>query len=303
MGLLEAHADLAGKVAVVVGGASGFIGRGVTLALAKAGVTVATCDNDEPAVDAIVGEVEALGTPILSVAADVVDPAQLDAFYDRVEREFDRLDIVVNVAGGVKRSLFLETTREDNARDIRLNYGYVVDSLRRAIPLIRRGGRGGSIINFTTIEAHRGAATYAVYAGAKAATTNFSRAMAVELGADQIRVNLIAPDTSPARASNAALYPADFERLAALGADALEAAYKMYVPQKRAPTVDDLCNGVLFLASDLSRAITGTTLHIDGGTVAALGFLDWPYGDSFMPAPLGGSIAHLFGGPKPPSEG
>lgn len=296
MGLLEAHAGLAGKVAVVVGGASGFIGRAVTLSLAKAGVSVAVCDNDAPAVEAIVGEVEALGTGarILSVQADVVEPEALDGFYDRVEREFDSVDILVNVAGGVRRSLFMETTRADNERDVRLNYGYVVDSLRSAVPLMRRGGRGGSIINFTTIEAHRGAATYAVYAGAKAATTNFSRAMALELGGDQIRVNLIAPDTSPARASNSALYPADFERLSTLGEDALGESYKMYVPLKRAPSVDDLCNGVLFLASDLSRSITGTTLHIDGGTIAALGFLDWPHGDSFMPAPLGGSIGKLF---------
>jgi NAD(P)-dependent dehydrogenase (short-subunit alcohol dehydrogenase family) len=294
MGLLEAHAGLAGKVAAVVGGAGGFMGRGVTLALAKAGVRIATCDNDEEAVRTIVPDVEALGSGIESVFADVTNPDALDAFYDRVETEFDRLDIVVNVAGGVKRSLFVETTREDNARDIRLNYGYIIDSVRRAIPLIRRGGRGGSIINFTTIEAHRGAATYAVYAGAKAATTNFSRALAVELGADGIRVNLIAPDTSPARASNSALYPEDFARLAALGENALNQAFKMYVPLKRAPSVDDVVNGVLFLASDLSRSITGTTLHIDGGTIAALGFLDWPYGDSFMPAPLGGTLARLF---------
>jgi hypothetical protein len=52
---------------------------------------------------------------------------------------------------------------------------------------------------------------------------------------------------------------------------------------------------VLFLASDLSRAITGTTLHVDGGTIAALGFLDWPFGDGFMPAPLGGTLRQLFG--------
>jgi NAD(P)-dependent dehydrogenase (short-subunit alcohol dehydrogenase family) len=294
MGLLEAHAGLAGKVAVVVGGAGGFMGRGITLALAQAGVRIAACDNDDEAVHTIVQEVEALGSRILSVRADVTDADTLDAFYDRVEAELDRVDIVVNVAGGVKRSLFAETTRADNARDIRLNYGYIIDSVQRAIPLIRRGGRGGSIINFTTIEAHRGAATYAVYAGAKAATTNFSRALAVELGGDGIRVNLIAPDTSPARASNSALYPQDFERLAALGEDALAATYKMYVPLKKAPSVEDVVNGVLFLASDLSRSITGTTLHIDGGTSAALGFMDWPYGDSFMPAPLGGTLSRLF---------
>lgn len=294
MGLLEAHAGLAGKVAVVVGGAGGFMGRGVTLALARAGVRIAACDNDEEAVHAIVPEAEALGARILSLRADVTDAQALDAFYDRVEAQFDRVDILVNVAGGVKRSLFLDSTREDNARDIRLNYGYIIDSVRRAIPLMRRGGRGGSIINFTSIEAHRGAASYAVYAGAKAATTNFSRALAVELGSDAIRVNLLAPDTSPARASNSALYPEDFARLAALGEDALGAAYKMYVPLKKAPSVEDVVNGVLFLASDLSRSITGTTLHVDGGTSAALGFLDWPFGDSFMPAPLGGTLGRLF---------
>jgi NAD(P)-dependent dehydrogenase (short-subunit alcohol dehydrogenase family) len=291
--MLEAHAGLAGKIAVVVGGAGEIIGRAVTLGLAKAGVSIAACDNHEDAVAAIVPEVEALGVRILSVHADAADPEALDRFYDRVEAEIGRVDIVVNVVGGVKRSLFMNTTREENARDIRLNYGYVIDSVRRAVPLIRKGGTGGSIINFTSIEAHRGAATYAVYAGAKAATANYSRAMAVELGAEQIRVNLIAPDTSPARTSNAALYPEDFERFAALGEEAMLQSMRIYVPQKKAPSVDDLVNGVLFLASDLARAITGTTLHIDGGTIASLGFLDWP-DDSFMPAPLGGTLARLF---------
>lgn len=298
MGLLEAHAGLAGKVAVVIGGCGEIQGRAITLALAKAGVMVAACDIDAAAVRAIAPEVEALGGRMLAVHADVADPAALDAFYDRVEAEFAHVDILVNLVGGVKRSLFMDTTREDNARDIRLNYGYVIDSLRRAVPLIRKSGRGGSIINFTTIEAHRGAATYAVYAGAKAATTNYSRAMAVELGKDAIRVNLIAPDTAPARTSNAALAPADFERLAALGSEALQESIKFYVPLKEPPGVDDIVNGVLFLASDLSKGITGTTLHIDGGTIAAMGFLDWPGGDSFMPAPLGGSLARLF-----PKEG
>ena len=297
MGLLEAHAGLAGKVAVVVGGCGEIQGRAITLGLAKAGVSIAACDKHEDAVAAIVPEVEALGVRIFAYHADVADPAALDAFYDRIEQEFDHVDIVVNVCAGVRRSMFVNTTRESNALDIRMNYGYVIDSCRRAIPLLKKSGKGGSIINFTTIEAHRGAATYAVYAGAKAATTNFSRALAVELGADQIRVNLIAPDTSPAKTSNAALYPEDFERMAALGGDVLDDATKIYVPLKRAPTVDDLVNGVLILASDLSRSITGTTLHIDGGTIAALGFLDWPV-DSFMPAPLGGAMARLSAKPS-----
>src|SRR5271163_4191086 len=268
MGLLEAHAGLAGKVAVVVGGAGGFMGRGITLALAQAGVHIAACDNDDEAVRTIVPDVAALGSRILSVRADVTDAETLDAFYDRVEKEFDRIDIVVNVAGGVKRSLFVESTRADNARDIRLNYGYIIDSVRRAIPLIRRGNRGGSIINFTTIEAHRGAANLAVYAGAKAATTNFSRALAVELAAEGIRVNLIAPDTTPSLTSFNAMEPELRAKFSALPEHALAQVYRMYIPQKRAPSEEELANAVLFLASELSRSITGTTLHVDGGTMA-----------------------------------
>jgi NAD(P)-dependent dehydrogenase (short-subunit alcohol dehydrogenase family) len=293
MGLLEAHASLAGKRAVIVGGAGGQ-GRAMSLALAKAGISIACCDIDQEATRSIVPEVEALGQKILSVHADVRDADALDRFYDRVEAQFDSIDILINVVGGTKRTAFLDSTREQNALDIRLNYGYVIDSLRRAVPLIRKGGRGGSIINFTTIEAHRGAATFSVYAGAKAATTNFSRAMAVELGADHIRVNTIAPDTTPARGSYNALSDVDLARLSKLGEAALAESYKMYIPQKQAPSVDDLVNAVLFLASDLSRSITGITLHVDGGTRAAFGFIDWPYGDGFMPAPLAGSVSALF---------
>jgi len=293
MGLLEAHKALAGKTAIVVGGAAGFLGRGASLALAQAGVRVICCDNDREGIAHIGADAASLPGGVEAHYADVADPASLDEFYDYLDAEIGQADILINMPGSVRRSLFDKTNREDHARDIRLNYGYVVDSCQRALPLLRLSGIGGSIVNFTTIEAHRGAATFAVYAGAKAGTTNFSRALAVELGAEQIRVNCIATDTTLARASNAALAPEDFQRLAELGADALTKAIEFYVPQKRAPEVDDVMNGLLFLVSDLSRAITGTTLHIDGGTIASLGFLDWPYGDSFMPAPLGGTLKKL----------
>ncbi len=293
MGLREAHEAMKGKVAVVVGGAAGYLGRGTTIGLVKEGVRVICCDNDREGLAAIVPEVEALGGTISAHYADVNDAASLDAFWDTVAAESDHIDILVNVPGGVARALFEHTSRASHAQDIRLNYGYVVDSCQRAIPLLRKSGNGGSIINFTTIEAHRGAATFAVYAGAKAANTNFTRALAVELGKDMIRVNCLASDTSLARASNNALAREDIERLTALGEDALAKSIEFYVPQKRPPTVEEVIDGVIFLASDLSRTITGTTLHVDGGTYAAFGFVDWPV-DGFMPAPLGGALKKLL---------
>ena len=99
MSMLEANAGLAGKNAVLVGGAAG-IGRAIALKLAEAGVNIASCDVDEQAVRDIVPEVEAHGVRMLSVVADVRDVAALDAFFDRVESTFDHVDIVVNIAGG-----------------------------------------------------------------------------------------------------------------------------------------------------------------------------------------------------------
>jgi NAD(P)-dependent dehydrogenase (short-subunit alcohol dehydrogenase family) len=118
--------------------------------------------------------------------------------------------------------------------------------------------------------------------------------MAVELGADQIRVNTIAPDTTPSRAVFEVIDPEIMAKLSKLSEQTLAQTFNMYIPQKRAPCEEDLANAVLFLASDLSRTITGTTLHVDGGTMAASGFIDWPFGDGHMPAPMAETLRRLF---------
>jgi len=291
--MMEAHKALAGKNAVVVGGAFG-IGRAISLALAEAGINIATCDADEEAAGKIGAEVEARGVKCLSVHADVRDVEAFDSFFDKVEEEFASLDFLINVAGGVKSDFFTNTSREQNAAEIRLNYGYILDAVHRAVPLIRKGGRGGSIVSFTTIEAHRGAATYAVYAGAKAATTNFSRVLAVELGAEQIRVNLIAPDTTPSRTSSSSATPEFMEKWNALSPEVQAEAMKLYIPQQRPPSEEDLANAVLILISDLSRSITGITLHVDGGTMASAGFIDWPLDRKWSPVPGPDLLAKIF---------
>jgi NAD(P)-dependent dehydrogenase (short-subunit alcohol dehydrogenase family) len=293
MGLLEAHAALKGRKAIVVGGAHG-IGRAISLALADAGIAVAACDFDEEAVAPLAEELAARGVQHLSMLADVRDEAALDAFFDRVEAAFGDADFLVNVAGGVKSLPFTETSREQNASEIRLNYGYILDSIRRTVPMIRKGGRGGSIISFTTIEAHRGAASYSVYAGAKAATTNFSRALAVELAQEGIRVNTIAPDTTPSRTSFSSASPEFMAKYMALPEEARAAGMAMYIPQKEPPSQEDLANAVLMLVSDLTRSITGITLHVDGGTMASGGFIDWPFDHKWGPAPGVDTLAKLF---------
>ena len=291
--LIERRANLNGKVAAIVGGASG-IGAAVTLTLAGAGVDVAFCDINSAALERTQAASEGLGRRVLATTADATESQQLTAFYAALAAEFDRLDILVNIVGGVRRRNFMDATPEQCAADIQRNYGYVIESVRHAVPLMRKGGRGGSIINFTTIEAHRGAAGFAVYAGAKAATTNFTRTLAVELGSDRIRVNTLAPDTTPSEGNIRALPPDLLTRMGNIPAESVKASMDMYIPMKAPPSAEDLANGVLFLASDLSAFVTGTTLHVDGGTMAAAGFIDWPFGDGYLPVPMDGTLGRLF---------
>lgn len=294
MSFLDDRAGLTGKVAAVVGGGSG-IGAAVSLGLARAGVDVAVLDINASAVPTTVQQVEATGRRALGCAGDACDVANLERFYREIETAFGRLDIVVNVAGGTVQKKFMDMDRADFERDIRRNYAYVLDSIRLAVPLIRKGGRGGSIVNFTTIEAHRGAAGFSVYAGAKAALTNFTRALAVELGGEGIRVNTLVPDTTPSEGNANAIPEPLRSKMAAVPMPAMMQNMAMYIPLKAPPMPEHLADGVLFLASDLAKFVTGTALHVDGGTMAAAGFLDWPHGEGHLPVAAPTAAIKLFG--------
>jgi NAD(P)-dependent dehydrogenase (short-subunit alcohol dehydrogenase family) len=280
-------------VAAVVGGGGG-LGAAVSLALAAEGVGLAFCDVDDEAAAVTAAAISDMGIPHVGVHADATDPVQLRAFYEAIDDRFDRLDIVVNVVGGVQQRPFGESTPADWDSDIARNFAYVLTSIHLALPRIRAGGRGGSIINFTTIEAGRGAAGFAVYAGAKAATTNFGRALAVELASERIRVNSLAPDITPSRGNFNAM-SAERRTHAAAFPELQPKALAVYVPMGEPPMPEHLADAVLFLASDLSRFVTGGTIHVDGGTWAASGFLNWPHGDGYSPAPGPASRDRLFG--------
>lgn len=289
--------DLSGKVAAVVGGGGG-IGKAVTLALARAGASVALFDKDAESLGETAKELEALGVLCTAFEGDVLSVEALDAFYERLDGEFDRLDILVNVVGGVRRRAFHESSDEEDAQDVRRNYGYVVQSIKRAIPLIERHDRGGCVVNFSTIEAYRGAAGYSVYAGAKAGIANLTKALAVEYGSRGIRFNEIVPDTTPSQGNMNALPPEMTKKLFSMEPETLAASMSFYIPLGAAPEPEDLADAVLFLVSDMARMITGVAIPVDGGTGASKGFFQWPHGDGFGPAPMTGSAARLFGGDK-----
>jgi len=267
MGWWEDRSGLAGTVAVVTGGAGG-LGLGATLDLAANGVRVAVVDRDEEAVSSLRVALDERETDSIVEIGDARDPDVLAALFDRVDQHWGRLDTLVNVVGGTFRAPFADTTPKAWSALMRANLDHVLHATSLAIPRMRAGGRGGSIINVTSIEAHRAAPNYAVYSAAKAAVTHFGRSLAVELAADRIRVNSIAPDITPT------------PNMLAMGAGTssftTSVGASIAIPMGRVGELSDIGNSVVFLASGLSSYITGTTLHPDGGAFASSGWFNWP---------------------------
>ena len=260
MGYLEDRAGLTGKVALIAGGGGG-LGRAIALDYARAGMKLVLCDKNEELLDKTVADVTEAGEAPLAALIDVRDADALtQAFTDGVAH-FGRLDTLVNVAGGTFKADFMDTNVRGWDAVIRANFGWLLHSSQLAARQMVDQGEGGSIITLTSIEGHRAAPGFAVYAGMKAAVTNFSRTLALELAPHAIRVNCIAPDYTPTEGMPA---PHD-QRVVETG-----------IPMGRLGTYQDIGGCALFLASDLSNYVTGTTLHPDGGAFASAGWFNWP---------------------------
>ncbi len=265
MSFLDERAALGGKVALVLGGGGG-LGRVSALDLARAGVAIELCDRDGDGVAATVADVEAAGGQAAGEVLDVRDREALTGFFGRVgARHEGRAHVVVNVVGGTFRQAFVESSPRGFDALIRTNFTWLLDAVQLSVPLLRGGG---SIINLTSIEAHRAAPGFAVYGAMKAAVTSLTRTLAVELGEARIRVNAVAPD---------AIFTGGLEALAGrrFGPE-LSPERACVVPLGREGRPEDFANAVLFLASELSSYVTGTTLHPDGGVWASSGWWRWP---------------------------
>jgi NAD(P)-dependent dehydrogenase (short-subunit alcohol dehydrogenase family) len=287
---LEARANLSGKVAAITGGAGG-LGRAITLDLARAGVDVAVVDRDEAAVARTVADVEAVGRAVVARVADVRVPDALEAFFADFDRTFDRLDVLVNVVGGTFKADFVDTAPKGWDTLIRTNFTQVLHATHLSLARMRPAGRGGSIINLTSIEGYRAAPGYAVYSAMKAAVAQLARTLAVELAPEGIRINNIAPDMVPTEGMMG---------ISVTGADALSGDLsglgdRVAIPMGRKGKLEDVGNCALFLASDLSSYVTGTTLHPDGGAWASAGWFNWP-GDGFRNTAPRSVLEGLLGG-------
>jgi 2-deoxy-D-gluconate 3-dehydrogenase len=250
---IEQLFGVAGQVAIVTGAAVG-IGRGVARRLAQAGADVAVADRDAAGTERVAGEIRALGRRALAVQVDVADEAAVAAMVDRTVAELGRLDILVNNAGIFPAAKLTDMTAAQWDAVMAVNLRGVFLCTREAARAMRAGGRGGAIVNLSSIESFRPSFPgVAHYSTSKGGVNLFTRSAALELARDGIRVNAIAPGAVRTEGTAPAL-------------DAgLEKAMLPRIPLRRVSTPEEIGAVVLFLASPAASYVTGATLLADGG--------------------------------------
>jgi NAD(P)-dependent dehydrogenase (short-subunit alcohol dehydrogenase family) len=249
--------DLSGQVAVVTGGGGG-IGAATSRSLAAAGADVVVAEIDEDRAKDTVERIRADGDRADAVVCDVTSQGDVDRLVASVERA----DVLVNNVGhhlGARAFAEGDAAHWDALHAV--NFGHVLRCSHAFLPgMIERGA--GSIVNVASVEGVRGYPADPVYGAYKAAVCHFTRCLALDVAPHGVRVNAIAPDvTQSLQVDYDSLVPED-----------LRDRWPVWVPIGRRGEPEDSADVVVFLASPLSRFVTGHVIPTDGGTLAAGGW-------------------------------
>jgi len=267
---------LGGRVTVVTGAAQG-IGAGIARALGYHGARLLLIDSDEPALAATAAGIAAFAEQPVAVVADVTEattPGRVRAAAD----DLGGADILVNNVGDFRPAgTFLDSSPQDWDRMYALNFGQVLAMTHALLPGMVTRGRG-NVLNVSSVEGLRGIPGNAVYGAMKAAVVSFTSSLAAEVGQHGIRVNALAPDFTDT--PQTPMWASTDERYAD--------HVGKWLPAGRFGHPRDHGDAAVFLVSDQSAFVTGSTLRVDGGTLAAPG---WFRRDSTrftnLPRPLG----------------
>ncbi|MFB6125321.1 MAG: SDR family oxidoreductase [Halanaeroarchaeum sp.] len=253
---------LDGKTAVVTGGASG-IGRQIAVRFAEEGANVVIADlQREPREEngAPTDEVASdLGVEATYAECDVTDVASLEAAVDAAD-EFGGIDVMVNNAGIFRGKPFTEVTEDEYETMMDVNVKGVFFGAQAAAKKLLADGRDGSIINMSSVAGLTGSANFTTYCTSKGGVRLLTYSLASELGPSGIRVNAIHPGLIETEMTT--------EDVPIIGTEQGE-GYKQTIPMGRWGEPEDIADGALYLASDLSSYVNGESLVIDGGMTYA----------------------------------
>lgn len=247
--------SLEGRSACVTGASRG-IGRAIALGFAEAGADVAVAARSEADLETLAKEIDAMGRKALVVPTDVTQRDQLESLIRRTVEEFGKLDVFVNNAGGSNFMAPLTTLRPSGWDKLRtLNLDSVFHGTQLAAQAMV--DHGGSIIQIASVAGIQGAQGLSPYSAAKGGVRLFTQAVAKELATSNVRVNCIAPgwiDTP-------------LNEFMKADDNVLKMATDM-IPMGRFGTSEEIAAAAIYLASDASSFVTGTTLVVDGGQTA-----------------------------------
>lgn len=248
---IESSFQLAGKVALVTGAGSG-IGQATALAFAAQGAAVVLAGRRQAELEAVAAQITAAGGRAMAVPTDVSEEAQVVALVKRTVDEFGRLDAAFNNAGVTSYGSIEQLTGDDFDRVFATNVKGVWLLVKHEILAMRALGRGGAIVNTSSIAATGGTAGLSIYGASKGALDAMTRAVAVEVGPEGIRINNVSPGLTVTPMT---------EGMPAEMMDAVAA----YTPLKRIGQPADVADVAVWLASDGARFVTGQSILADGG--------------------------------------
>jgi NAD(P)-dependent dehydrogenase (short-subunit alcohol dehydrogenase family) len=239
---------------VLITGALTGIGRATALAFAKEGARLVVAGRHEDAGQQLTTELRALGAEAEFIRADVRHEDEVRDLVDRTVARFGRLDVAVNNAATEGQvGPITDQTAESFAATFETNVLGVVLSMKHEVRAMQAQG-SGSIINISSTYGHEGAAGASIYVGAKHAVEGITKSVALEIAKSGIRVNAVAPG------------PTDTGMLTRFtGTAENKAALATQVPMGRLGLSEEVADGIVFIASDEARFITGHVLNVDGG--------------------------------------
>ena len=254
--------SLKNKVALVTGASKG-IGKGIALGLAKERCNLVICARGKDLLEKTAEEIRKYGVIVLPIALDITQKGTEVVLLDESLKKFDKIDILINNAGGNKRNAFVDTEDEDWQEIFELNFNSHMRISKKFAKQMSQQGNGSIIFISSIFGREAGGPGLSIYNSTKSAMISMAKIMAIELAKDNVRVNCVAPGSIR--------FPGgSWDKRCISDPKGMEEFVKNNIPLGRFGTVEEVADVVTFLASDKASLVTGTCINVDGGQSRSL---------------------------------